>query len=108
MSASGMAGQLMGTKGLLRLGLRSWMVRATNSLPVPLSPVINTEAVLGAANSIRRKISCMGGDAPTSNPSAPLSRRLRRSDSFSVRVFRISPMLVRMERSRRKSMGFSM
>ena len=98
----------MGTNGLLRRGLRSWMVRATNSLPVPLSPVISTVAVLGATCSITRKISCICADAPTSRPSAPLSRKRRRSDSFSVRVFRISPMLLRMDRSRRKSMGFSM
>ncbi len=103
-----MAAQFIGKKGLLRRGLRSWMVRATSSLPVPLAPVINTEAVLGATNSTSRKISCIPGDAPTRRPSAPLSRKLRRSDSFSVRVFRISPMLVRMERRRRKSMGFSM
>ena len=35
------------------------MVRATSSLPVPLSPVISTEAVLGATSSIRRNTSCI-------------------------------------------------
>jgi len=105
---SGMAAQLIGMKGLVRRGLRSWIVRATNSLPVPLAPVIKTEAVLGATCSIRRKMACICGEAPTNTPRAPLSRKRRRSDSFSVRVLRISPILVRMERSRRKSMGFSM
>ena len=41
----------MATNGLFLRGLMSWMVRATNSFPVPLSPVINTEAVLGATIS---------------------------------------------------------
>ena len=35
------------------------MVRAASSLPVPLSPVIRTEAVLGAASSMRWKTSCI-------------------------------------------------
>ena len=50
------------------------MVRATNSLPVPLSPVMSTEAVLGATSSISRKTSCIALEAPTSEPSSPLSR----------------------------------
>src|SRR6266446_3434059 len=50
---SGMAARLIGTNGLFRRGLSSWTVRATNSLPVPLAPVISTEAVLGATISMR-------------------------------------------------------
>ena len=56
------------------------MVRATSSLPVPLSPVISTEAVLGATISIRRKISCILREEPTIGPITPLSRSLRRVD----------------------------
>ena len=39
-SVSGMAAQLTATKGRALRGLRSCSVRATSSLPVPLSPVI--------------------------------------------------------------------
>ena len=41
-SPSGIAPQLIGTNGLSRRGLARWMARASNSLPVPLSPVIST------------------------------------------------------------------
>jgi hypothetical protein len=34
----GIAAQLMATNGLFRRLESSWMVRATSSLPVPLSP----------------------------------------------------------------------
>ena len=46
--SSAMALQLMATKGLLRRGLPLWMARARSSLPVPLSPVINTRASVPA------------------------------------------------------------
>ena len=38
----------MATKGLARRGLALWMARASNSLPVPLSPVISTRASVPA------------------------------------------------------------
>ena len=37
------------------------MARATSSLPVPLSPVISTEASVGATSAIRLKTSCIAG-----------------------------------------------
>ena len=43
-----MALQLIATNGLLRRGLASWMARASNSLPVPLSPVSSTRASVPA------------------------------------------------------------
>ena len=41
-SVSRIAAQLMATNGLLRRFESSWIVRATSSLPVPLSPWIST------------------------------------------------------------------
>ena len=41
-----MAAQLTGSKFLSLRRLRLWMARATSSLPVPLSPVMKTEASL--------------------------------------------------------------
>ena len=76
----GCAAQLMATKGLRLRGLRSWMVRATSSLPVPLSPVMRTEAVLGATSSMRWKISCILFEAPTREPSTPAIAQLAAGD----------------------------
>ena len=52
-SVSGIAEQFTATKGALRRGDISWRVRATSSLPVPLSPEMRTGALVGAAISIR-------------------------------------------------------
>ncbi len=69
---SGIAAQLIATKGLIRgAGSTRCIVRATNSLPVPLAPVISTEAVLGATSSIRRKISCILREVPTQPAERP-------------------------------------
>jgi hypothetical protein len=51
---SGIAAQLTATNGPFARGERSCSVRATSSLPVPLSPLISTAAGVGAATSIRR------------------------------------------------------
>ena len=53
-SVSGMAAQLMATNGLVRRFYSSWIVRATSSLPVPLSPYTSTGAVLVPASSTQR------------------------------------------------------
>ena len=37
-----MAAQLTLMSGIARCALRSWMARATSSLPVPVSPVMST------------------------------------------------------------------
>ena len=46
---SGRAAQFTATKGPAALGLRSWISRANNSLPVPLSPCINTVTSVAAS-----------------------------------------------------------
>ena len=47
-----MAPQLTARNGRVRRRLRSWMVRATSSLPVPLSPVMNTVTAVPATRAI--------------------------------------------------------
>ena len=84
------------------------MVRATSSLPVPLAPVISTEAVLGATISIRWKISCIFLEAPIRLPSEPASRSLRRVTSSSARVPSSAEAFCRMVRKRLVSMGLVM
>ena len=44
----------MATNGNDERGLSSWIVCATSSLPVPDSPQINTDALVGAACSMTR------------------------------------------------------
>ena len=51
-SVSGIAAQLIATNGNDARGLSSWIVCATSSLPVPDSPQISTDALVGAACSI--------------------------------------------------------
>ena len=46
-----------------RRGLRSWMARATSSLPVPVSPVISTLLFVGATRRMSSKTACIGGRA---------------------------------------------
>src|SRR2546426_175300 len=41
------------------------MARATSSLPVPLSPVMSTQASRGATRAMRLKTACIGALAPT-------------------------------------------
>ena len=54
-SVSGSAAQLIATNGPCRRGLSACSVRATSSLPVPLSPVISTQALLGPGLLQERK-----------------------------------------------------
>ena len=57
-SSDGIAAQLTFTNGPLARLERSWMARATSSLPVPFSPVISTRpddgAVLASLSTIAR------------------------------------------------------
>ena len=46
------AAQLTATKGFETRGLFLWMARATSSLPVPVSPVMRTVALVGATRAI--------------------------------------------------------
>src|SRR5687768_1203488 len=64
MSVSGIAEQLISTKALLRRGLMSWIARAASSLPVPVAPVISTEASVGATRSITENSFLITGDWP--------------------------------------------
>ena len=56
-----MALQLMAMNGPSFCGLRRWSACATISLPVPLSPRINTGAVVGATFRMKVKTACIGG-----------------------------------------------
>ncbi len=49
-----MAPQLTATNGARERSLRSWIVRATTSLPLPDSPVTSTVADVGETLSIFR------------------------------------------------------
>ena len=80
----------MGTNGPLARGESLWIVRATISFPEPVSPVISTEAELGAAISTMRMTSCIGFDAPTSSPSRPASRNCRLQHHQLARVARLA------------------
>src|SRR5215216_62075 len=64
MSVSGIAEQLISTKALSRRGLISWIARAASSLPVPVAPVMSTEASVGATRSITEKSFLITGDWP--------------------------------------------
>ena len=53
-SVSGIAAQFTLMSGMSRCALRSWMARATSSLPVPVSPVMRTVLLVSATSSARR------------------------------------------------------
>src|ERR1044072_1993111 len=59
-----MAEQLISTKALSRLVLMSWIARAASSLPVPVAPVMSTEASVGATRSITERSFFITGDWP--------------------------------------------
>src|SRR5215510_12518963 len=59
-----MAEQLISTKACSPLGLRSWIARAASSFPVPVAPVISTDASVGATRSMTEKSFLITGDWP--------------------------------------------
>ena len=65
--SSGIAPQFTGTKGPSARGPCSWMRRATNSLPVPDSPLTYTGAWLRASRATRARTACIGAESPTSS-----------------------------------------
>ena len=66
--------QLTSTNGALARGLRSWIIRATQPLPVPLSPVSSTVVrSLCASSPTWWAKSCMPDDVPSE--SSPWSGR---------------------------------
>ena len=58
-TSRGSAPQWIGTNGRSARAERSWMARATSSLPVPLSPSTSTDESVGATRSTTRSTSCM-------------------------------------------------
>ena len=64
-SVSGMAAQLTLMNGMSRCALRLCTARATSSLPVPVSPVINTVLRVADTSSMRRITSAMARLWPT-------------------------------------------
>jgi len=78
-SVSGIAAQLIATNGAFARGLSWWIVCATSSLPVPDSPLMRTDAEVGAACSMTRYTFRMPGLAPIMRPNAPWSRSCRLS-----------------------------
>ena len=65
MMLSGTAPQLMATKGEPPRGLRSWMARATRSLPVPVSPNSKTSASTCEMRWTMEARRCRAGVRPT-------------------------------------------
>ena len=63
-SVSGSAAQLTVMNALPRRGERSWIARATSSLPVPDSPSTSTVELTGAICSILTSSSWIAGDSP--------------------------------------------
>src|ERR1044072_6301090 len=59
-----MAEQLMSTNAWPRRGLRSWIARAASSFPVPVAPVMITEASVGATRSMTENSFLITGDWP--------------------------------------------
>ncbi len=98
--------QLTARNGRLLRGLRSCSVRATISLPVPLSPVISTETFDGAICSISPKISRIALELPTIEPRMPVLRSCLRVTSSSISVARCRVAFARIVRSRVASTGF--
>ena len=96
-SVSGMAAQLIGTKGNSFRGLRAWRAAATSSFPVPLSPRIITLASVGATRSISSKTPRIASLRPTIPSYAEVPRtdsrsafRRPASSSFRARAARTS------------------
>ncbi len=67
-SDSGIAPQLTAMSGRRRRALRSWIARANNSFPVPLSPEMSTAASVGATSSTCFITRCSGRLVPTISP----------------------------------------
>ena len=87
----------MATNGLPTRGLPRCKARATSSLPVPLSPVINTVEMVGAMRamracssrifelSLRRGTSQAAARAPLRSPATPVHRLPREPPKPSAR-----------------------
>ena len=87
-SSSGMAAQFTSMRGLSGRSLIWWMVRATSSLPVPFSPVIRTQAWVGAAMAICFFRAWMGGLFPVIECFSRVFLRKKRFSSSRRRKLR--------------------
>src|ERR1043166_1324848 len=65
MTSLGRAPQLMAINGLSALSLLRWIILATTSLPVPLSPLMSTAVGDFATRWMADRISSMTGLLPT-------------------------------------------
>jgi hypothetical protein len=68
---SGSAEQFSATNGRRARSERSWIARATSSLPVPVSPTMSTVARVGATRSTMSNMRRMAGVRPTMASSPP-------------------------------------
>ena len=66
------------TKARLARGLLRWSASATSSLPVPLSPVISTDAWVAATRPISCSTRSIFGSRPTSDPKSKRASRSSR------------------------------
>ena len=107
---SGKAPQLILIKGLLARLERLWMASATLSLPVPVSPVISTEASVWAIRGMRSKTSRIFGLWPmidsVTSISGPMPPELTRAERSSRTMTRPDGSSARLRRGERvKRMG---
>ena len=92
-SVSGSAAQLIDTNGRAARGDCRWMLRATSSLPVPLSPCTSTGLSLTATRAITARTSRISGLLPTmvGRPSrrvmTSLSAEFSRRSAFFSKAF---------------------
>ena len=77
------AAQWTATNGFSARGLRAWIALAATSLPVPLSPVISTVALLGATWRIVSKTLSIAGERPIILSGARDFTTSRLSSTFS-------------------------
>ncbi len=80
---SGRAAQLVAMKGWFRRWLWWWIARATTSLPVPVSPIINTVALVGATVLMSSNIFNIFGLLAMIPSKRYFSSTFRRSEIFS-------------------------
>ena len=71
------APQLTLMNGPIARLLSRWIARATSSLPVPLSPAMNTVVSLAATFSTVRRTASIRSPAPTSSGKWPSASALR-------------------------------
>ena len=93
---SGSAAQLTATKGRLVRGDLAWMLRATSSLPVPLSPMISTVAVVAATCATVLYTPIIAGAVPTMLASMAICARASSTGTFvsaSLRRATASPTI---------------